>query len=65
VPQRLDPLLQFEMTQVLLYNVRHRHSQRRRKILRGHRALLFNVIQQPKQTISKTLRVPRGIELNR
>jgi hypothetical protein len=37
MPQRVQPLLQFEVAQIFLHDRGHRHSQRRRKVLLRHR----------------------------
>jgi len=39
--QRLYSLLKLEMSQVFLYNVRHRHAQCSREILLRHHMLFF------------------------
>ena len=51
VLERLDALLKFEVPQILLDYVGHRHTQGRRKVLRRHCVLLVGICQNPIETI--------------
>ncbi len=64
LPQRLGPLLKFEMPQVLLHDVRHGHPQGGRKILRRHGLLLFRVGQKASHAIRQILRVTGFVKFN-
>jgi hypothetical protein len=60
----LNPLLEFEVPKIFLNNIRHRHAQRRRKVLHGHGVLFFRILQQLMQAHCQTLSVARRIELD-
>lgn len=63
--QGLNALLQFEMPQILLDDIRHSHPQCRRKILRCHRHLLVEIVQQIEKAIRQTGSIAWWIEVNR
>lgn len=64
VPERLHSLLKLEVAKILLYDVRHRHPQACREILRRHRPLLHSVLQQCDDTVRKPFFVSRRIEFD-
>jgi hypothetical protein len=43
VSESLNPLLKLEVAKIFLHDIRHRHAQPGRKILRGHRLLLARI----------------------
>jgi hypothetical protein len=52
-------LLQFELADIFLHDVRHSHSQSRRIILRCHRLLLLLVRQKPNQAVRQLQSISR------
>jgi hypothetical protein len=65
VPQGLHPLLNLEMPEIFLHNVRHGHAKRSREILHRQVALFLRVVQKLKQTFCKSFGVARGIKIYR
>jgi hypothetical protein len=66
IPQSLNSLLQFEMPQILLHNVRHSHAKASGKILNRHLMLLGRILQKIKQAFGQSLRTPRSrVKLDR
>lgn len=63
--QGLNPLLKFEVPQVFLHDVGHRHAQRGRKVLDCHALLFLSVLQKIEQAIRKPLSVARRMKFNR
>jgi hypothetical protein len=58
-------LLQLKVAQIFLHDRRHRHAQRRRKILHRHRLLLFLICDKPNQAPGQVIRASRLVKLNR
>jgi hypothetical protein len=58
-------LLQFEVAEILLYDVRHSHAERRSEVLRSHLLLFFRILEKSEQAVRQVLSVPGLIELDR
>jgi hypothetical protein len=58
-------LLQFEVTQILLHNARHGHSQSGGEVLLRHCSQLIGILQKANQAGCQTSAVARLIEIDR
>jgi hypothetical protein len=58
-------LLQFEVAEILLHDVRHGHAERRSEVLRRHLLLLFRILEKSDKAICQVLGIPRLIKLDR
>ena len=63
--ERLNSLLKFEVAQVFLHHVGHRHAQSRREILRRHCILFVRIVQYAIQAVGESLSIPGRIEIYR
>lgn len=63
--QNFGALLQFEMAEILLNNVRHSHAKCRSEVLRCHLLLLLRILEKSDKAVCQVLSIPRLIEVDR